>query len=124
VVSMDLLGSFFMPRRRRNAKSEKPSTIRTREREYERKGLSGALLRHHNKWRQRQARAVKALKATKEFQAVHALDPSKCQIQVQWLRDRLQSLRSDELAHLKLMGEHLALATGKLSSNCTLIEDR
>jgi len=110
---MDLLTSLLLPRRRRTAKSEKAITVRKRELEYKRKYLSGAMLKHHDKWRKRVYSAVKQLKGSKEYKALHALDPTECRIHEQRLRDRLQVLRSEELARLKAMSKCLPCATGR-----------
>ena len=93
--------SLFAPRKRHRASSEKPSTVRNREREYRLSGLSAALSNLKSKWRKRKSKALAGVRKSEAFRELHARAPDRCAMHMQWFVEGLQRLREAELEEIR-----------------------
>jgi hypothetical protein len=87
----------FAPRKQGRIQSWKRTTVRTREYEYKREGLSAATLKIKSKWRLRKHRAKKYLRALPDYVALQQLAPQLCESYFKDLDAQFNGLRESEL---------------------------
>jgi hypothetical protein len=105
----------FAPRCLTRARSEKPSTVRTRDRELRRSALSAATLKITRKWRQRRLRAKRRLLQTDTYQRLLLKAPDLCQAYLHRMEMAADALKQAELKEIQsLVNSHTPTALGKI----------
>lgn len=89
------------PRRVHNAQSEKPTTVRTRQKETARRGLSAAILKIRGKWRQRKKRAMDRVKCTSTWLRLSTKSPKSCKTYLETLAKQFNALCEKELDQVR-----------------------
>jgi hypothetical protein len=102
---MNDITQLFMARRRIRARSYKPSTVKTREREMQREGLSAATQRSKRRWRTRRCRAKMEIKSWSLFRELDEVAPHLCKKFLTDIDDHFNKLRDKELRLIGLFWE-------------------
>jgi RecB family exonuclease len=92
--------SMFSSRHVCRARSEKPSTVATRNREAKRIGLSAARLKISKKWRTRLYREKRSFKMSEPYRDNHTRFPEWCEDELLRIERRIHTARDAELAAL------------------------
>ena len=79
--------------------------MRTRENEYQREGLSAAILKVKNKWRLRKHRAKKHLQRLPVYVTLKELSPQLCNVYLEELTTQFDRLRNSELQRIEKLWE-------------------
>lgn len=111
----------FQPRRQLRARSQKPSTMRTRYRELHRKDLSTALLRLKTKWRYRRMIAKQKVEHSEHFSRLKQITPMSSQKYLDRIDVHFNELRDMEIRDVTMLwNNHLSgsrIAMSKVISN-------
>ena len=98
VTEMPLI---FRPRRpSHRRKSHKPATVRTRERELRREGLSAGIMKLNGRWRVRRYRARAKLKSSIVYKEIEKIAPDLCQGYLAEVDRHLDALRDEEMKQI------------------------
>lgn len=114
------MDSLCLPRRISWARSEKPSTVLTREREARRSGLSAAILKINGKWRQRKMKAVQRMKMMDCYERLMQLSSISCEMYLKSLKDEFDALRKKEI---QLIRHELESQNSNTASMSNILEN-
>ena len=99
------IAQLFIARRQTRARSYKPSTMKTREREMRREGLSAAVQRLKGRWRTRRCRAKMEIKSWDLFRKLDEVAPHLCKKFLTEIDDYFNELRNKELQAIDMFWE-------------------